>query len=94
MVQSQDPVSDWSVSIDEVSAGVYRVSACHPSGPRVEMEGTDPEELLRRCNLEIRKISTMLREKSSCGAQKVNPGVAEGSDEVGGADSGDKEGAD
>jgi len=59
--------TDWSLSIDEVSVGVYQVCAIHPSGPRVELEGTDLDELLVRCRHAIEDLAAELRRKTVLG---------------------------
>ena len=39
----------WEFDVEEVSAGVYRVTAVDSVGRRVEMTGEDPEATLSRC---------------------------------------------
>jgi hypothetical protein len=45
----KDPLTDWSFSVDEVSAGVYRASGADASGRMVETTGTDPDMTLEKC---------------------------------------------
>jgi hypothetical protein len=47
-VGAQD-ISDWSFSVDEVSAGVYRVKGIDSAGSTVETTGTDPDAALEKC---------------------------------------------
>lgn len=44
-VQMPD-VPGWSFTVEEVSAGVYRVRGVDRSGRSVEKTGTEPEEIL------------------------------------------------
>jgi hypothetical protein len=39
----------WTFEIQEVSAGVFRVRAVADTGRSIEMTGTDPDEVLKRC---------------------------------------------
>jgi hypothetical protein len=39
----------WQFKIDEISAGVYKVSGIDKSGRSVEVTGIDPELLLIEC---------------------------------------------
>jgi DUF917 family protein len=38
---------DWTFEIDEVSAGVYQVTATDSRGRRVQLTGTDYDALIR-----------------------------------------------
>ena len=49
MRQTFPELPKWTFDIDEVSAGVYRVIGTHLNGYRVQVEGTDPENLLEEC---------------------------------------------
>jgi len=53
---------NWRVELKEVSAGVYKATAVHTLGPRIERTGTDEEKLIgeiktaaTRMELEIEK---------------------------------------
>ena len=48
---SDGNLENWSFTIDEVSAGVYRVYGSDPSGRSVEADGTDPDALLEQCRV-------------------------------------------
>jgi len=48
---------DWTVEVRETSAGVYRVTATDFVGRKIELQGFDPDELLKKCQDEIRKIT-------------------------------------
>jgi hypothetical protein len=39
-------LSGWTISTDEVSAGVYAVSATDTNGRKIELTGTDPAKLM------------------------------------------------
>ncbi|HEY8463770.1 MAG TPA: hypothetical protein VIM29_07095 [Bacillota bacterium] len=39
----------WNFTVDEVSAGVYKVIGKDPAGRSVERIGTDPDELIEKC---------------------------------------------
>jgi len=36
-----EDLPNWRVEMNEVSAGVYRVTAVHTLGPQIEVTGTD-----------------------------------------------------
>jgi hypothetical protein len=42
-------LADWSFSMEEVSAGVYRVRGVDSSGRNVETSATDPDSALEAC---------------------------------------------
>jgi hypothetical protein len=46
----------WTVTLDEVSANVFRLDAVHPSGAKLQLAGTDPDALLERANDSAGKI--------------------------------------
>jgi hypothetical protein len=37
---------NWRVEMNEVSAGVYKVTAVHTLGPQIEVTGTDENKLM------------------------------------------------
>jgi hypothetical protein len=51
-----NPVS-WYFHVEEVSAGVYQVTGTDQAGRRVEMTGTEPEQLLSECRRQAVRIS-------------------------------------
>ena len=46
MKKTFDDLPDWSFEVDEVSTNVYEVTGTDTPGHRVQMKGTDPDELL------------------------------------------------
>jgi hypothetical protein len=44
-----DALTDWSFSVGEGSAGVYRASGIDAAGRTVEARGTDPDVTLEKC---------------------------------------------
>ena len=40
----------WRFTIDEISAGVYQVLGVDETRRSVQLQGQDPDELLRRCH--------------------------------------------
>jgi hypothetical protein len=46
----------WRVEVKEVSAGVYKATAVHASGPKIELTGTDQERLIA----EIKTSATIM----------------------------------
>ncbi len=42
-------LSDWVVTVEEVSAGVYRVVAHDHEGRRLKLVGEDPDAMLIEC---------------------------------------------
>ncbi len=44
-----DQLLEWNVTLEEVSAGVYRASARDRHGHSVTMTGEEPEPLLQQC---------------------------------------------
>lgn len=49
MAETYADLPGWTFTIDEVSAGAYRVLAVDSAGRSVEAAGSDPEELLEHC---------------------------------------------
>lgn len=52
---------DWTLRQDEVSPGWYVVSLTSRHGPRVEISGTDLQELVDRCLAGANDIEQQLR---------------------------------
>jgi hypothetical protein len=52
-----DSLPGWVFTVDEVSAGVFEVVGCDPSGRTVSRKGTDPEELIARCKEDARALA-------------------------------------
>jgi hypothetical protein len=46
---TSEHLTDWSFSVEEVSAGVYRATGTDSAGRSVEESGTDPDATLERC---------------------------------------------
>jgi hypothetical protein len=47
---------DWVFEVDEVSAGVFRVSGVDQAGRSVEATGTDPDALLEECRRSAKRM--------------------------------------
>lgn len=47
---------EWSFETREVSANVYQVTAVDKAGHKIEMTGTDPDELLLECQAAATKL--------------------------------------
>jgi hypothetical protein len=56
-----DTLPDWTIQLDEVSAGVYRLIAKHPLGSSIDLTGTDPEELLKQAKTSAEAMEKDLR---------------------------------
>ena len=54
---------DWSFDIQEVSAGVYEVTAMDTFGHRVQMKGTDYDALLSECRRAVTDMAARPRPK-------------------------------
>jgi hypothetical protein len=55
-----DELPNWTFVLDEVSAGIYRVQAEHPSGPRVDLTGTDPQQIIEAAKASASSIAQQL----------------------------------
>jgi hypothetical protein len=56
-----DTLPDWTLQLDEVSAGVYRLTAKHALGSRIDLTGTDTEELLKQAKTSAEAMEKDLR---------------------------------
>lgn len=63
MERKMDDLPNWTFRIEEVSAGAYKVEARHLRGPKVEISGTDPDELLNRAAKSAREIEDAIRSR-------------------------------
>jgi hypothetical protein len=54
----------WTVNLAEVSAGVFRLDAVHPSGANLQVTGTDPESLLERASDSAGQIERDIERKN------------------------------
>lgn len=54
--QSLSDLRGWEITVEEVSAGVYRVRAARYGQVRYEERGGDPERLRRKCGDYVRRI--------------------------------------
>lgn len=63
MKESFADLPGWSFEIDEVSAGVYEVTATDTSGHRLQMKGTDPDVLLVECRRIASQIAGASRDR-------------------------------
>ena len=50
-------VDQWSFSVEEVSAGVYRAKGVDDAGRTVECSGTDPDSALAECQRAALSVS-------------------------------------
>jgi len=48
---------EWEFEVEEVSAGVFRVTAVDAVGRKVEITGEDPDATLARCVLEASRLA-------------------------------------
>ena len=54
-------LEDWVFEIEEISAGVYRVSAVDRMGRKVERTGTDPDQLRSECQQDAKDIQLKIQ---------------------------------
>jgi cold shock protein len=54
-----DELPDWTVTVEEISAGVYRVEG-HDGGRSVSVTGDDPEKLLQEAHERLAQIAGSL----------------------------------
>jgi len=59
---SLNETEGWIIDIDEVSAGAYKICAKDTFGRTIEMSGTDPELLIKRCKDEIYEMIKRIKE--------------------------------
>jgi hypothetical protein len=55
---------NWSVELKEVSAGVYKATAVHTLGPRIERTGTDEEKLIAEIKASATRMELEIEKKS------------------------------
>lgn len=63
METNPDRLAGWTFKEDEISAGVYRVSAVDSMGRKAERTGTDPEKLRAECRKDAEAIQRNLDER-------------------------------
>jgi hypothetical protein len=56
-------LNGWTAQIDEISAGVYEISAKHASGAVFQMTGTDTDELEAQAFAYARSIEKNIEHK-------------------------------
>ena len=56
---------DWRVELNEVSAGVYKATAVHTLGPRIEVTGTDEGKLIAEIMASATKMELEIERKIS-----------------------------
>ena len=49
MIKVLPELPEWKFEVDEVSAGVYQVTASDDNGRSFSSKGTDPDVLLEEC---------------------------------------------
>jgi hypothetical protein len=64
MQPTLDGFPDWTVKIDEVSAGVYNLITKHRLGPCIDLTGTDPDKLLARARIAAEVIEREIAQKT------------------------------
>ena len=58
-----DNLPKWTFDLDEVSAGVYRVVATHAAGCRIEIKGTEPDDLMERATTDVERMEADLKRR-------------------------------
>ena len=56
---------DWTFSVEEVSAGVYEVTAMDSVGRRVQAKGVDPDALLADCRRDAARLSALVAKRAN-----------------------------
>ena len=56
MAIQDEALPGWVFRVEEVSAGVFEVTALGPGGLNVSRKGTDPEETLEKCKEDARRL--------------------------------------
>lgn len=56
---------DWRVELNEVSTGVYKATAVHTLGPRIELTGTDETKLIAEIKVSASKMELEIEKKIS-----------------------------
>jgi len=64
METNPDRLAGWTFKEDEISAGVYRVTAVDSMGRKAERTGTDPEKLRAECRKDAEAIQRSLDERT------------------------------
>ena len=62
MIKVHPDLPEWSFEIDEVSAGVYEVTASDKRGRRFSSKGTDPDALLESCRQQAMRLTQAARD--------------------------------
>ncbi len=57
MIKVHSDLPEWSFELDEVSAGVYEVTASDNRGRRFSSKGTDPDALLKCCREQAMRLA-------------------------------------
>lgn len=52
-----ESLAGWTFHVEEVSAGVFRVTGVDNSGRTLQLEGTDPDTLLEQCKRDALRVS-------------------------------------
>ena len=64
MKAKADKLAGWVFHAEEVSAGVYKVSAIDRAGRNVERTGTDPDKLRDACRKDAEEIERQIIDKA------------------------------
>jgi hypothetical protein len=58
-----DALPNWAFEIDEVSAVVYTLIATHPLGCRIDLTGTDPDDLIEQAKTSAEAMEKDVQKK-------------------------------
>jgi hypothetical protein len=64
MPDAIEGLPNWTVKVEEISMGMYKVMAVHASGSTIHLTGTDPKDLIRQ----IKSIAPRMQNDSKKGA--------------------------
>ena len=54
---------EWSIDMNEVSAGVYQLQAVHPLGSRIDLTDESPSALLEKFESAAEQMNLQIRQK-------------------------------
>jgi len=63
MQRKLEDLPNWTLDIEERSAGVYKLRALHDLGASIELSGTDPDELIQRVRKDALELERNLKTK-------------------------------
>lgn len=62
---SLEGLPNWRVEVKELSAGVYKATAVHASGPKIELTGTDEKKLIAEIETSAKLMALEIAKKTS-----------------------------